>query len=76
MLSKSRAIHLRVVLVVHADQSATPQYALVSQAIWEYHQNVDRNASLAPNALLQKPVSTSNAKILAVELAVEMLSAK
>ena len=76
MFSKSRAIHLRVVLIVHVDQSATPQSALVSQAIWEFHQNVDRNASLAPNALLQKPVSTSNAKILALELAVEMLSAK
>jgi hypothetical protein len=76
MFSKSRAIHLRVVLIVHVDQSATPQYALVSQAIWEYHQNVDRNASLAPNALLQKPVSTSNAKILALELVVEMRNAK
>ena len=76
MLSKSRAIHLLVALIVHVDQSATPQYALVSQAIWEYHQNVDRNASLAPNVLLHKPASTSNAKILAQELAVEILSAK
>ena len=56
MLSKSHAIHLRVVRIVRVDQSETPPYVLVSQAIWEYHQNVDRNAFLAPNALLLKLV--------------------
>jgi hypothetical protein len=65
-----------VVLIVHVDQSAMPQSALVSQAIWEFHQNVDRNASLAPNALPRKPVSTSNAKILVQELADEMPNVK
>ncbi len=76
MLSKNLAILLRVVLIVHVDQSATPQSALVSQAIWEFHQNVDRNASLAPNALPHKPVSTSSAKILVLELADEMQNVK
>ena len=76
MLSKSHAILLRVVLIVHVDLLATPQSALVSQAIWEFHQNVDRNASLAPNALPHKPVSTSNAKILVQELVAEMRNAK
>jgi hypothetical protein len=76
MLSKNHAIHHHVVLIVHVDQSETPQSALVSQAISEYHQNVDRNAFLAPNALLLKLVFTSNAKILVLELVVEMPSAK
>jgi len=76
VLSKNLAILLRVVLIVHVDQSAAPQSALVSQAIWEFHQNVDRNASLAPNALPHKPVSTSSAKILVLELADEMQNVK
>lgn len=76
MLSKNHAILLHAVLIVHVDRSATLLSALASQAIWEFHRNVDLNAYLALNALLHKHVSTSNAKILVPELAAEMPNAK
>ena len=49
---------------------------LANRAIWVFHPNVGRNAFPAPNALRPSLASTSNAKILVLEPAVEMPNAK
>jgi len=50
------------------------QHARANQDTWEYHRNVDRNASPAPNAHRHRPVSISSAKILALEPVAGMLT--
>ena len=69
-------ILLHVGPTVFVDQSATLPFALANLAIKAYRRNVDRNAFPARNALHPNLASTSNAKILVLEPAVEMPNAK
>ena len=69
-------ILLHVGPTVFVDRSATLPFALANLAIKAYRRNVDRNAFPARNALHPNLASTSNAKILVLELAVEMPNAK
>ncbi len=76
MLSKSPVILIRADPTVFVDQLATLPFARADRATWAYHPNVGRNAFPAPSALRRNLASTKSARILVLELAAAMPSAK
>ncbi len=58
-----------------AEPLVAPRSVLANQAIWEFRPNVDRNAFQTVNALHPCHASTSNVRILVVELVAQVLLA-
>ena len=76
MLSKDLVSRHLAGQTVSVARSAMSQRALANLATWAYHLTADLNVFPARNAHHHRLASISSAKILALELAVEMPNAK